>query len=73
MAIHTTQMMMLQPVKNNRVNQSISDATLRFRVGKAKAASAAIGGRLSIRLRSAVGVVKAAITGTATNHSGRAT
>src|SRR5688500_3519011 len=44
---HTTQMTRAQPLKNSRVNQSISAETLRPSVGNAKAASAARAGRAS--------------------------
>ena len=66
-------MMMAQPVKKSKVNQSISEATLRLRVGSAKAASAASGGRLSSKLRSEAVVLKAETTAMLANHKGRAT
>jgi hypothetical protein len=72
-ATHTTQMMSAQPVKNSRVNQSISAATLRLSVGSAKAARVASAGRPSSSARSAVDVSSAAASDTPRNHRGSAT
>ena len=66
-------MVIAHAVKKSRVNQSIREATLRLKVGKAKAASAASAGRLSSRLRSDEEVVKVAATAMLANHSGNAT
>ena len=72
MATQMTQMMMPPPVKKSSVNQSISAATLRWRVGNANAARVAREGRASIRARSAGLVVSVVKTATAANHSGSA-
>jgi hypothetical protein len=57
MANHTTQMITPQPVKNNKVNQSIKAVTLRCKVGKAKAAMAANAGKASNKVRSEAAVM----------------
>ncbi|MCB1989211.1 MAG: hypothetical protein KDE69_12910, partial [Burkholderiaceae bacterium] len=55
--VHMTQMAMADTEKKSRVNQSISAATLRRNVGRAKAARAASAGRPSNSARSAGWVV----------------
>src|SRR5687768_4533969 len=50
--IQITQITSAQPLKNSRVNQSISAETLRSNVGRAKAASAASAGSPSSKARS---------------------
>ena len=72
MAIQMIQMLIAQPEKKSRVNQSISAATLRFRVGRANAASAASAGSASSSERSAEAVLSVAATATPTNQSGSA-
>ena len=52
MANHNTQMVMLQAEKKRTENQSMNAATLRFKVGNAKAASMANAGRAPNRRRS---------------------
>ena len=71
MAIQTTQMMKAQPEKNSRVNQSMKAATLRRKVGSAKAAKVASGGKASSRVRSADTVSKAVTTASRENHMGK--
>ena len=70
-AIQMTQMMKAQPEKKMRVNQSIKAATLRRRVGKAKAASVASAGSANKRVCSADCVSKAVLTVSAVNHMGK--
>jgi len=70
MEIHTIHMTSAQPVKKIRVNQSISDPTLRPSVGNAKAANAARAGKASSSERLAALVVKVAALATATNQMG---
>ena len=72
MAIQTTQMVSAQKLKNKSVNQSISAARLRLKVGKAKAAKAAIPGKANKRLLSDMPVSQAAATVTVMNHKGKA-
>ena len=71
-AIQTTHIVNAQPEKNSRVNQSIRAETWRFRVGKAKAASAASAGNASSKVRSDDPVSKVATAHTAKNHAGSA-
>ena len=73
MAIQITQMARAQVVKNSSVNQSISEVTLRWSVGSAKAANAASGGRLSSKLRSEAVVVSVEAMAMPANHNGSAT
>ena len=71
-AIQITHTKMAIPVKNSRVNQSISAATLRLSVGRANAASVASAGRPSSRARSWGTVNRVAAMATVANHRGRA-
>jgi hypothetical protein len=72
MAIQTTQMVNAQKLKNKSVNQSISAPKLRLKVGKAKAAKAAIPGNASKRALSDMPVNQVAATVTTMNHKGKA-
>ena len=64
---------MAHTLKNSSVNQSISADTLRLKVGKANAASAASAGKASSSDLSGVGLPRAAPRATRTNHIGNAT
>ena len=68
---HTTQMTMAQSVKNSTVNQSISEAMLRRKVGSAKAASVASAGSATSRARSLALVNTVVVTGTSAIITGR--
>jgi hypothetical protein len=72
MAIHTTQMISPQLEKNSNVNQSMSAATDRSSVGKAKAANVAKAGSANNNVRSDEPVVKVAAKDTPLSQSGNA-
>ena len=69
-AIQTTQIINPHPEKNNKVNQSIREATGRLRVGKAKAANEAMAGKAKSSVLSDEPVVNVATKVTPMNHSG---
>ena len=72
MAIQTTQTMAPQPVKNNKVNQSMRDAIGLCNVGSAKAAKLAIAGSASSKVRSDAPVHKVATMVVEASHRGSA-